>query len=96
MLVCTVSVSSPTFCALNERGEDRKPCKYNRYVACIHRMVTDLNIPIEIVGRFLALLELYRTRAVAFEQPEPLGVLQVSWTGGSPTEQQLHEPEDES
>jgi len=59
-------------------------------------LIADCRIPIEIVGRFLALLELYRTRAVAFEQPEPLGVLQVSWTGGSPTEQQLHEPEDES
>ena len=41
--------------------------------------------PIEIVGRFLALLELYRSRAVAFDQSEPLGVLQVSWTGEQPT-----------
>lgn len=37
--------------------------------------------PIQIVGRFLALLELFRARAVAFEQSEPLGALQVSWTG---------------
>ena len=64
--------------------------------ASFAELVADCRVPIEIVGRFLALLELYRTRAVAFEQPEPLGVLQVSWTGGSPTEQQLHEPEDES
>jgi len=64
--------------------------------ASFAELIADCRIPIEIVGRFLALLELYRTRAVAFEQPEPLGVLQVSWTGGSPTEQQLHEPEDES
>lgn len=42
--------------------------------------------PIEIVGRFLALLELFRARAVAFDQSEPLGVLQVSWTGERPTE----------
>ena len=34
-----------------------------------------------VVGRFLALLELYRARAVTFDQPEPLGVLQISWTG---------------
>ena len=45
--------------------------------------------PIEIVGRFLALLELYRARAVAFEQSEPLGVLQVSWTGDRPTNEEL-------
>ncbi len=36
--------------------------------------------PIEIVGRFLALLELYRTRAVAFEQSEPQQ-RSISWTG---------------
>ncbi len=34
-----------------------------------------------VVARFLALLELYRERAVAFEQPEALGALMVSWTG---------------
>ena len=45
--------------------------------------------PIEIVGRFLALLELYRSRAVAFDQVEPLGVLQVSWTGERPTNEEL-------
>ncbi len=64
--------------------------------ASFTELIADCRVPIEIVGRFLALLELYRTRAVAFEQPEALGVLQVSWTGGSPTEDQLHEPEDDS
>ena len=44
-------------------------------------LVADCDEPIQIVGRFLALLELYRSRAVAFEQSEPLGMLQVSWTG---------------
>jgi segregation and condensation protein A len=44
-------------------------------------LVADCAEPIQIVGRFLALLELYRSRAVAFEQSEPLGALQVSWTG---------------
>lgn len=32
-----------------------------------------------IVARFLALLELYRTSAIAFEQAEPLGELHVRW-----------------
>ncbi len=44
-------------------------------------LVADCAEPILIVGRFLALLELYRARAVTFDQSEPLGVLQVSWTG---------------
>jgi segregation and condensation protein A len=48
-------------------------------------LVADCSAPMEIVGRFLALLELYRSRTVAFDQSEPLGVLQVSWTGERPT-----------
>lgn len=35
-----------------------------------------------IVARFLALLELFREAAVAFEQSEALGELTVRWTGG--------------
>lgn len=59
--------------------------------ASFSELVADCQVPIEIVGRFLALLELYRARAVAFEQSEPLGVLQVAWTGDRPTDQQLRE-----
>ena len=36
---------------------------------------------VEIVARFLALLELFREQVLAFDQPEPLGELMVSWTG---------------
>lgn len=53
--------------------------------ATFSELVADCSGGIEIVGRFLALLELYRSRAVAFDQSEPLGVLQVSWTGERPT-----------
>ena len=53
--------------------------------ASFSELVADCEVPIEIVGRFLALLELYRARTVAFDQPEPLGVLQISWTGQRPT-----------
>ncbi|PLW74710.1 segregation/condensation protein A [Streptomyces sp. DJ] len=34
-----------------------------------------------VVARFLAVLELYRERAVALDQPEALGELLVRWTG---------------
>jgi segregation and condensation protein A len=57
--------------------------------ASFSELVADCQAPIEIVGRFLALLELYRARAVAFDQSEPLGVLQVSWTGDRPTNEDL-------
>ncbi|MEV0360906.1 segregation/condensation protein A [Nocardia sp. NPDC050697] len=44
-------------------------------------LVTGCTEPIEIVARFLALLELYRGKHIEFDQPEPLGPLGVSWTG---------------
>jgi segregation and condensation protein A len=55
--------------------------------ASFSELVADCGAPIEIVGRFLALLELYRARAVAFDQSEPLGVLQISWTGERPADE---------
>jgi segregation and condensation protein A len=57
--------------------------------ASFGELVADCETPIEIVGSFLALLELFRSRAVAFEQSEALGVLQVSWTGDRPTTDEL-------
>ena len=57
--------------------------------ASFTELVADCESGMEIVGRFLALLELYRARAVAFEQLDPLGVLQVSWTGERPTNEHL-------
>ncbi len=63
--------------------------------ATFSELVADCEAPIEVVGRFLALLELYRSRTVAFEQSEPLGVLQISWTGERPTSEALVEVRDE-
>ncbi|MEI7714712.1 MAG: segregation/condensation protein A [Mycobacterium sp.] len=63
--------------------------------ATFAELVADCEAPMEVVGRFLALLELYRSRTVAFEQSEPLGVLQISWTGERPTSEALVEVRDE-
>lgn len=41
---------------------------------------------LEVVARFLGLLELYRERAVLFDQPEALGELKVGWTGDRDTD----------
>ena len=57
--------------------------------ASFHDLVADCTEPIVIVGRFLGLLELYRARAVVFEQAEPLGVLQVAWTGNEQINEDL-------
>ncbi len=37
-----------------------------------------------VVARFLALLELFRDRAVGFDQLLPLGDLTVHWTADTP------------
>ena len=63
--------------------------------ATFSELVADCGASMEVVGRFLALLELYRSRAVAFDQSEPLGVLQISWTGERPTSEALVEVRDE-
>jgi segregation and condensation protein A len=34
-----------------------------------------------VVARFLALLEMFRDAAIAFDQASPLGELTVRWTG---------------
>ncbi|WP_236795366.1 ScpA family protein [Amycolatopsis sp. GM8] len=49
-------------------------------------LVSDCEHTIEVVARFLALLELYRESSVQFEQAEALGALTVRWTGGSAEE----------
>ena len=41
----------------------------------------DCATTLEVVARFLALLELYRQQRVTFTQPVPLGELHVRWTG---------------
>ena len=43
----------------------------------------DCNGTLEVVARFLGLLELYREGLVAFEQAEALGDLHVRWTGSA-------------
>ncbi|WP_372497943.1 segregation and condensation protein A [Tomitella fengzijianii] len=49
--------------------------------ATFTELVDECGTRLEIVARFLGLLELYRQRTVTFDQPEPLGDLLVEWTG---------------
>ena len=50
-------------------------------VASFRALVADADSTLVVVARFLALLELYRDAAIAFEQAEALGELTVRWTG---------------
>ncbi|MEU0740546.1 segregation/condensation protein A [Streptomyces sp. NPDC006134] len=50
--------------------------------AAFPALVEDTDDTLTVVARFLALLELYREKAVALEQETALGELRVRWTGG--------------
>jgi segregation and condensation protein A len=50
--------------------------------ASFRSLVADADSTLVIVARFLALLELFKESAIAFEQAEALGELDVRWTGG--------------
>ncbi|MBL1107731.1 segregation/condensation protein A [Streptomyces sp. 5-8] len=50
--------------------------------ASFRALVEDTDDTLTVVARFLALLELYREKAVALEQEAALGELTVRWTGG--------------
>ncbi|MFG3260174.1 segregation and condensation protein A [Streptomyces sp. NPDC048172] len=60
---------------LRERGE-----------ASFQELTADAPDTLTVVARFLALLELYRERAVGLEQDEALGTLLVRWSGGAGAE----------
>jgi len=49
--------------------------------ATFRSLVVDCSTTIEVVARFLGLLELYREGSVAFDQAEALTELRVRWTG---------------
>ncbi|MFD9395932.1 segregation and condensation protein A [Streptomyces sp. NPDC060000] len=50
--------------------------------ASFRTLVDDTEDTLTVVARFLALLELYREKAVALDQETALGELLVRWTGG--------------
>jgi segregation and condensation protein A len=52
-----------------------------RRQASFRSLVADAESTLVIVARFLALLELFKEAAIAFEQAEALGELDVRWTG---------------
>ncbi|RKT56597.1 segregation and condensation protein A [Saccharothrix australiensis] len=54
--------------------------------ATFAEIVAECGETMEVVARFLALLELYREQVLAFEQPDPLGELRITWVGGTAEE----------
>ncbi|MCW2544159.1 MAG: segregation/condensation protein [Frankiales bacterium] len=58
--------------------------------ASFRSLTADCQGTLEVVARFLGLLELYREGLIAFEQAEALSELRIRWTGPAPGE----DPED--
>lgn len=62
-------------------------------------LTEDCTHTLEVVARFLGLLELYRDRVVSFEQVVPLGDLSVRWTAAdataAATQPSGHDPDEE-
>jgi segregation and condensation protein A len=50
--------------------------------ASFRALCADCTSTLEIIARFLALLELFREGVLSFDQLEPLGELHVRWVGG--------------
>ena len=71
--------------------------RLRRERSCSFRsLVADADNTLVIVARFLALLELFREAAIAFEQAEALGELTVRWTGSDEGEIEVSDEFDES
>jgi segregation and condensation protein A len=62
--------------------------------ASFRALTADCAHTLEVVARFLALLELYRQQRVVFEQLTPLGELHVRWTGGEASDDDAPPPDD--
>jgi segregation and condensation protein A len=58
-------------------------------------LIADAEATMVVVARFLALLELFREGAVAFDQAAALGELTIRWTGSDEGEIDLEEDYDE-
>jgi segregation and condensation protein A len=63
--------------------------------ATFRALVSDCSITIEIVARFLGLLELYREGVVAFDQVAALAELRVRWTGGDDPDETENIPDED-
>jgi segregation and condensation protein A len=60
-----------------------------RRTATFRALCADCKSTLEVVARFLALLELYREGLVAFDQMTALGELTIQWTGGDSSSLEL-------
>ncbi|MEU5696132.1 segregation/condensation protein A [Actinosynnema sp. NPDC020468] len=68
--------------SVREHADELRELISARGTLTFAEIVAECTEVMQVVARFLALLELYRERSLAFEQPDPLGELTVTWVGG--------------
>ncbi len=68
---------------INVADESRKVIEFlrNHKSMSFRALCADADEPMVVIARFLALLDLYRTGSLRFEQVIALGELQISWIG---------------
>ena len=59
-------------------------------------LIAECGSTLEVVARFLGLLELYRNGDVAFDQAEALAELRIRWTGGDEPTRRRADPDEET
>ena len=64
--------------------------------ATFRTLISDCDTTMLVIGRFLALLELYRDGSIAFDQVTPLGDLTVRWTGSDSGDIDVHDEYDDA
>ncbi|KOV81601.1 chromosome segregation protein ScpA [Nocardia sp. NRRL S-836] len=78
--------------SIRETADELRTFLVERGTATFTEIVADCTETMQVVARFLALLELYREKSLAFEQEDPLGPLRVTWVGGTLQEAQAAVP----
>lgn len=63
--------------------------------ATFRALVSDATTTMVVIGRFLALLELFREGSVSFDQVAPLGDLTIRWTGSDEGDIDVHDEYDD-
>lgn len=67
-----------------------------QHTTTFRHLVADAAGAAVVVGRFLALLELFREGMIAFDQVSPLGELSIRWTGAQDGEVEVTDDYDQS
>ena len=60
------------------------------------QLISDADGTVTVIARFLALLELFKEGAVAFDQMQPLGELTIRWTGADDGELEVNDEFDDA